>query len=542
MSGYRQRIAPQLLMVGLGFGVIQAFGCAPESQSTAPSPRPVVVLELRESEPAAPLRLTGTVEPWAEEDVAFEVSGRVTYIAEPGTFLEGRWEEFGITGGLLARLDDKPYRVSLAAAESQVTMARVNYDAVLPAKVTQAEAQELRAKKEFERNQSIRQQRPGALSEKELVDSQAEYEARTAALRQAEAALKAGDAELNKAIATRDRAELDLVHAELYAPFRGEVTDVLVQAGGYVEAGKPVAHLVSMDPIKVRVSVSAETNRQIRRSDPVQLFLPDREEGVIGNVYQQSTVADPATRTFSITLISRNHKVWSSEADAKLAGKLPLIEDLMPATRLDISGGGPLFVEQRTLVDDQYVWIADGVNLRDPSREPHGRMTIRKVPVKLGPTRLNYQGIFIAVELAEPSPLKFGQACVIGVPEGVQDGDQVAYLPRPWLMQPGSLVEVEFTRDRGVPGFYVPFQAIAPAGPDGGSVFVVNKADRDASNGQDVASVVNVTLHESVGELQRIEPVVPGQLSLGAQVIVKGANYLQDGEPVSVVRIDRGMP
>jgi multidrug efflux pump subunit AcrA (membrane-fusion protein) len=500
----------------------------------------VEVVELRQTEPATPLRLTGTVEPWAEEDVAFEVSGRVTFIEEPGTFLEGRWEEEGLKGGLLARLDDKPYQVALAAAESQVTMKRVNFDLVLPAKVTQAEAQEQRAVKEYQRNLSIREQRPGALSEKELVDSQAEQDAMRAALRQAEAALAAGEAELNKAIATRDQAKLDLVNTELYAPLRGEVTNVLVQAGGYVEAGTPVAHLVSMDPIKVRVSVSAETNRQIRRSDPVRLFLPERDEGVIGNVYQQSTVADPKTRTFSITLICRNHKVWDSEADAELASRLPLIEDLMPATRLDISGGGPLYIEESTLVDGRFVWIAEGINLRDPTREPHGQMTIRKVPVVLGPSRVNYQGIFIALELAEPSPLEFGQACVIGVPEGAKDGDQVAYLPRPWLMQPGSLVEVEFTRDKGVSGLFVPFQAIAPTAPGKGRVFVVRASGSDESNGQALASAVEVTLHESVGELQRIEPVAADAIGEGTQVIVKGANYLKDGEPVSVVRIDRG--
>ena len=33
---------------------------------------------------------------WKEQDISFEVSGRVEWIVEMGTNLEGRWEEDGI--------------------------------------------------------------------------------------------------------------------------------------------------------------------------------------------------------------------------------------------------------------------------------------------------------------------------------------------------------------------------------------------------------------------------------------------------------------
>ena len=60
-----------------------------------PGPRPVSVLELRAIDPVTPLRLTGVVESWREEDVAFEVGGRVSYVVEAGLLLDGRWEEGG---------------------------------------------------------------------------------------------------------------------------------------------------------------------------------------------------------------------------------------------------------------------------------------------------------------------------------------------------------------------------------------------------------------------------------------------------------------
>lgn len=547
------QLVRRLLTYSVLAGVFVTSGCHREAPSTKESPRPVVVVELKGTVPAAPLRLTGTVEPWAEEDVAFEVAGRVTYIVEPGTFLEGRWEENGkveIEGDKLATLDDEPYAVALAAAESQVEMARVNFKNVLPAKSSEVKARKVRAEAEYKRNVRIQEQTPGALSDQQLVNSQAERDATQASLQQAEAALAAGEAELKSAEATKTRAELDLAHATLYAPFRGEVTDILVQAGGYAEAGKPVAHLVTMDPIKVRVSVSAETNRQINRGDPVRLFIPERDNEVVGNVYQKSTVANPATRTFAVTLICRNHKVWNSEADAALAQKLPRVTDLLPATQLDVSGSGPLYVEERKTLNKEgnFVWIAEGINLQDPLREPHGVLTIRKVHVVPGPSRVNYQGIFLARELADPGSLQLGQACVVGVPPDAKDGDQVVFLPESWLLQPGSLVEVEFTRDKGVSGFYVPIQAIAQSGleKDGsakGQVFVVQSRNQEeGANVPAIATKVDVALHETVGQLRRIEPRNADAIGEGTQVIVQGAGYLKDGEPVSVVRVDGELP
>lgn len=221
--------------------------------------------------------------------------------------------------------------------------------------------------------------------------------------------------------------------------------------------------------------------------------------------------------------------------------------DLLPATRLDVGGGGPLYVEERkTLAEDEdghFVWIAEGINLQDPAREPHGMLTIRKVRVVPGPTRVNYQGIFLARELTDPGSLQLGQACVVGAPADAQDGDQVALLYDSWLLQPGSLVEVEFTRDKGVVGFYVPIQAIAPRGSAKGHVFVVQSAQRQAdTESQAIAAQVEVTLHETVGQLQRIEAENADTIREGTQVIVQGANYLKDGEPVSVVRVDGKMP
>ena len=75
------------LALSLGCGLIG--GCSQEAETThVPTPRPVTVLELSEIDPIKPLQLTGSVKAWKEQDVAFEVDGRVAWIVEMGTQLD----------------------------------------------------------------------------------------------------------------------------------------------------------------------------------------------------------------------------------------------------------------------------------------------------------------------------------------------------------------------------------------------------------------------------------------------------------------------
>ena len=102
----------------LALSCLAFAGCGGEpEEAPAPRPRPVRVIELRELDPVGPLQLTGAVTAWSEEDVAFEVDGRVTWIVESGTNLVGRWEQDGtvlVEGDVLARLNTEPYEIRLA--------------------------------------------------------------------------------------------------------------------------------------------------------------------------------------------------------------------------------------------------------------------------------------------------------------------------------------------------------------------------------------------------------------------------------------------
>ena len=63
-----------------------------------------------------------------------------------------------------------------------------------------------------------------------------------------------------------------------------------------------------MDPMKVDIAVSPETDARVNYNDLVRIFAPNGDQ-LEGLVYLKDTFADPGTRTFLITLLVRNRHI-----------------------------------------------------------------------------------------------------------------------------------------------------------------------------------------------------------------------------------------
>ena len=89
--------------------IVLAAGCGSGKRAPAKAPRPVSVLTLRETDPRRLDRVAASVSAWKTEDFGFEVAGRLQFVVEPDTHIEGRVldaEGRSVTQGtLLARLD-----------------------------------------------------------------------------------------------------------------------------------------------------------------------------------------------------------------------------------------------------------------------------------------------------------------------------------------------------------------------------------------------------------------------------------------------------
>lgn len=202
-------------------------------------------------------------------DLGFRVPGRIASMpVEEGTKVAA--------GTILARLDPRPFRDALAAAEAQVDVAGAELDkrrngnrpqdvAQARAMVAQREAELAKAKEDYQRRAEL--VKTGAVSRALYDASRAAWLAAQAQLRAASQALslqqagarredvEAAAAERAAAIARRDKARTDLDDATITAPAAGTILTRAREPGAIVQAGETVFTLTIDRPMRVRAYV-----------------------------------------------------------------------------------------------------------------------------------------------------------------------------------------------------------------------------------------------------------------------------------------------
>ena len=531
------RTAVAVLVTGL------LVACAKkEPPKRQDAPRPVTVLELKETDPVRSLLLTGSVISWKDQDVSFEVSGRVLFIVEQGTNLEGRWVEDGkvqVDGDELARIDPESYEIAVARADASVQIAqervdtaRIELNRVLPANLMAAEAELERAKQEYIRSEMLFEEK--AVGEIDLIRHRADQSTREANVAQVKASVEAKKSEIktHEALVLKAKEDLrlanyDLERCELHAPFTGEVSEVYVEAGGFAMRGEPVAHLVMMSPIKVDLAVSAATAARLRRGDAVRLDIPGQKEPAFGRVYDKATTADPKTRTFRVSIITRNERLNASFPPADPRAQYPRITDTIPVLSAPIKGRDVYFTEERRGLrkDSRGVYVWAIVGFKQGDNIPDGSvLTVKKYHVTLGERRDTFQGIFLLREIKDLGDLKPGMILAMDVPPSDKEEQKVVIVKPAWMLRPGQLVPVLLSGKAPPPGLYLPMNAIRPDGETRGTVFV-------ADDGK--ARAVEVRIMNKVGEHFRVEGA---GLASGDLVITDYIHFLQDGEPVRITK------
>lgn len=502
----------------------------------APAARPVSVVILREVDPVEPLRITGVVRAWMEQDVGFEVSGRVEWITEQGEQLRGLWEENGETivqGDLLARIDPLSYQAALDAARANVEFSKVRIDKVLPAEAEEARANEVAMQSELDRIQAIPESSRQPI---EMIRAQANADMATARVQQAEANASAERATLKRYEAELVDAERDLQHAKLFAPFNAEVAEIYVEAGGYVQRGEPVANLVMMDPAEVEIALSPARAADLRMRDVAFVYLPGRSEPLPASVFKKATVADEDTRTIAVSVITRNVRTIFPRGAAS-SGKY-LLQDFFVTPKERLADDAPLMVEEhRALRRDEkghFVWADPSQVGPDPNIGAGLVANLKKVYVKPTDRRLNFQGIYLFRILEDPGELTFGTLVAHGLPEDFQGGE-VLLVREEWELHPGQLVDVVLDVDKARPGLYVPLDVLAPQG-DGTSVLFVERGG--------TAKRVEVATKHHVGRLAMVEATGASAelLAPGARIIQDHIHFLHEGDSVRVVREEELSP
>lgn len=482
-----------VFVIILSVDIFMFTGCGKQDTILEPNPRPVTVLKLREINPVKALQLTSSVESWKDEDISFEVNGRVGWIVEMSTNLQGLWEEDGeikVQGDILARIDEEHYRIRLRAAAAERDRAHAEY---------------VRKKQAWEKR---------AIAEVDFIRGTADRDAKQAEF---------------------DQAQYNLDRCTLYAPFSGEVSEVYVEAGGYVNRGEPVAHLVMMDPIKVDISVSPATSERLKIRDTVRIFLPGDEEPVYGSVYEKATVADPKTRTFRVSIMTRNRRTIGGLSPDSPLLKYPRITGYHYLSRVRVGDeDSPFFVEENRALhkegENYYVWAAPEQKLGDKIDSETPLITLRKFTVIPGESRMNLQGLYLMREIVDIGKLTPGTFVALDVPDDFNDGDKILVASKQWRLRPGQLIPVFLGVEIPKTGLYLPMNSIKPIDDKTGEIFI-------AKDGK--ARRVKVRILDNVGELFRVEAVDPNEVNLvaaGSEVITDYIHFLQDEEPIRVIK------
>src|SRR5215467_1204820 len=211
--------------------------CSPQTEASAPQPRPVRTATVEKREAGVPITLTGRIEAEDEVALAFRISGRVL---ENDRKLGDRVE----AGQVVARLESQNERNALRAAQANLTA---------------AQGQLTQARNHFERQDTLLEQG---------WTTRANHEQAKQAQQTAQAQVDAAEAQLSSAH--------DLVgFTELKADAPGVITATGPGAGEVVQAGQMIARIARQDGRDAVFDVPAQSIRSASADTEINVSLAD---------------------------------------------------------------------------------------------------------------------------------------------------------------------------------------------------------------------------------------------------------------------------
>ena len=276
--------------------------------------------EEQKSKPAGPPPREVKVTPAAERTIARTVSATGTLAADDqvvlGTKVAGRLAETTVDlgtrvkkGQLVGRLDQSDFKLRVEQAEAALQQARVRLglsptgtdekvDPEQTAVVRQARAMMDDAR--LTRDRSIK------LAQQELI-ARAQLDTAEAALQVAEGRYQDAIEEVRnrQAVIAQRRSELDLARQQLSdtviaSPLEGVVSLKQASVGEYLTAGAPIATLVRVHPLRLRVPVPEREGSGVRIGHAVTLTVEGDSTVYRGRVVRLSPIVQEQNRTLLV--------------------------------------------------------------------------------------------------------------------------------------------------------------------------------------------------------------------------------------------------
>ncbi len=287
-----------------------AAGCTGESRATAsqdkgptaPAPRPVKVLATVEERIPRMVVAIGALAADEQVVVGTKVPGR---LAEIGVDMGTRVRR----GQVVARLDASDYRLRVQQAEAALQQARVRLGlaaAGTDERVDLEQTSIVRQARAVLEEAQLTRDRSAKLLEQDFI-ARAQFDTAEANLKVAEGRYHDALEEVRnrQALLAQRRSELELARQQLSdtamsSPIEGAVAIKQASVGEYLAAGAPVATIVQLDPLRLRVSIPEREAPDVRVGQTVRLTVEGDPTVYQGRVVRLSPIVQEQNRTLSI--------------------------------------------------------------------------------------------------------------------------------------------------------------------------------------------------------------------------------------------------
>lgn len=191
------------------------------------------------------------------------------------------------SGQVLIRIDPTDYKLAVASAEATLKVVQQSVDAgvagveAAEANVEAARANMWRSEQDAVRMRRIRDEDPGAISERRIDSAEASLAAAVAQLAAAEASLESArsalgqigenNADIQNAQTALDKARVDLERTVLLAPRDGVVSDMRIDQGNFAAAGAPLMTFIAIHEVWVRADLTENNLGNVNAGDRVEM-------------------------------------------------------------------------------------------------------------------------------------------------------------------------------------------------------------------------------------------------------------------------------
>ena len=295
-------------LVAVATREVQTFGQMPATK--------VVVAEAREVEAPRTITVVGTVGPARRSKVCSEIAGLVAEMpGREGDFIPTRGRICALdTDTLTLQLAEEQAKLGALEAYHQELVAGTRKEELARLKALRDEAAARYDRWEFEMQRIKRLYAGRDSNDKEYYDTKAEFLAAERRKIAAEAAYNLGVEGPRKETIARAahevreqkaavlRVETALEKATIRAPFNGYIVERMAEVGEWIPVGGPVAEMVDLNSVLVRVDVPESALPFLLVDDPVPVKVDALKRSFTGRVKHIMRQADPSARTFPVEI------------------------------------------------------------------------------------------------------------------------------------------------------------------------------------------------------------------------------------------------